>query len=44
VVTFREPKGRTTAADWSPLVFAAPAEDLLAQYEALHAAPSPAQG
>jgi hypothetical protein len=38
VVSFREPKGRTTAADWSPLVLAEPGEDLIAQYESLRKA------
>jgi hypothetical protein len=36
VVTFREPKGRTTAADWSPLVLAEPAKEVIAQYRALY--------
>ena len=46
VVSFREPKGRTTVADWSPLVLAPAELPTLAQYRALRAqtsATSPAR-
>jgi hypothetical protein len=37
VVTFREPKGRSSSTDWSKLILAPAELELVAQYETLRA-------
>jgi len=44
VVTFREPKGRTTAADWSELILAEPGKAVMEQYESLREAQGHSEG